>query len=209
MIVLTVLLLGWKKVKDVVAQWSLTLCDSMDHSPPGSSVHGILQARILDWVAIYFTGSSWLSDWNLSEWKSFSSVRLFVTPWTIYSPGNSLCQNTGVGSQNTGVGSDSFLQGIFPTQRLNPGLPHCRWILYQMSHKGSLRILEWVAYPFSRGSSWPKNKTGVSCIAGRFFTNWDIPDLPYCRQILYCLSNQPYWLVIHILLLLFVWSTGS
>ena len=47
----------------------------------------------------------------------------------------------------------TLLQGIFPTQGLNPGLPHCRWILYQLSHKGSPRILEWVAYPFSSGSS--------------------------------------------------------
>ena len=51
--------------------------------------------------------------------------------------------------QNTGVGSLSLLQGIFPTQGLNPGLPHCRQVLYQLSHKGSPRILEWVAYPFS------------------------------------------------------------
>ena len=35
-----------------------------------------------------------------------------------------------------------------------------------------VRILEWVAIPFSRGSSWPRNQTQVSCIAGRFFTNW-------------------------------------
>ena len=39
--------------------------------------------------------------------------------------------------RNTGVGSLSFLQGIFPTQGLNPGVPHCRWILYQLSHQGS------------------------------------------------------------------------
>ena len=39
----------------------------------------------------------------------------------------------------------SLLQGIFPTQVSNPGLPHCRQILYQLSHKGSPRILEWVA----------------------------------------------------------------
>ena len=70
----------------------------------------------------------------------------------------------------TGVGSLSFLQGIFPTQRSNPGLPHCRWILYQLSHKGSPRILEWVAYPFSSRSSQPRNQTRVSCIAGGFFT---------------------------------------
>ena len=78
--------------------------------------------------------------------------------------------------QNTGVGSLSLLQGIFPTQGLNLGLPHCRWILYQLSHKGSLRILKWVAYPFSRESSQPRNRTGVSCIAGRFFTNWAIRE---------------------------------
>ena len=45
------------------------------------------------------------------------------------------------------MGSLSLLQGIFPTQGLSPGLLHCRQILYQLSHKGSPRILEWVAYP--------------------------------------------------------------
>ena len=44
--------------------------------------------------------------------------------------------------QNTGVGSLSLLQGIFPTQGLNPGLQHHRQILYQLSHKGRPRILE-------------------------------------------------------------------
>ena len=52
-----------------------------------------------------------------------------------------------------------------PTQGLNPGLLHCRQILYKLSRKGSPGILEWVAYPFSRGSSQPKNWTRVSCIA--------------------------------------------
>ena len=74
--------------------------------------------------------------------------------------------------------ANTLLQGIFPTQGSNPGLPRCRWILYQLSHKGSLRILEWVAYPFSSRSSWPKNQTGVSCIAGGFFINWAIRDIP-------------------------------
>ena len=83
-----------------------------------------------------------------------------------------LCSPWNFPGQSTGVGSLSLLQGIFPTQRSNPGLPHCGWILYQLSHKGSPRILEWVAYSFSRGSSQPRNWTGVSCIAGRFFTNW-------------------------------------
>ena len=56
-------------------------------------------------------------------------------------------------SQNTGVGSLSLLQGIFQTQGSNPGLLHCKRILYQLRYKGSPRILEWVAYPFSSGSS--------------------------------------------------------
>ena len=46
---------------------------------------------------------------------------------------------------------------IFPTQGSNPGLLHCRRILYQLSHQGSPRILEWAAYPFSSGSSQPRN----------------------------------------------------
>ena len=89
----------------------------------------------------------------------------------LYSPWNSP-------GRNIGVGSLSFLQGIFPNQGSNPGLPHCRWILYQLSHKGSPRILEWIAYPFSSGSSWPRNQTGVSCFARRFFTNWAIREAP-------------------------------
>ena len=70
----------------------------------------------------------------------------------LYSPQNSP-------GHNTGVGSLSLLQVIFPTQGLNPGLLNCQWILYQLSHKGSPRILEWVAYPFSSGSSQPRNQT--------------------------------------------------
>ena len=70
----------------------------------------------------------------------------------------------------------SFLQGIFLAQGSSPGLPHCRWILYQLSHKGSPRILKWVVYPFSSTSSWPRNRTRVSCIAGEFFTNWAIRE---------------------------------
>ena len=83
----------------LVTQPCPTLCDPMDCSLPGSSIHGD-------------------------------------------SPG-----------KNTEVGSHALPQGIFPAQGLNPGLPHCRQILYCLSCQGSPRILEWVAYPFSRGSS--------------------------------------------------------
>ena len=69
---------------------------------------------------------------------------------------------------------------VFPFSRgsSNPGLLHCRQILYQLSHKESPRILEWVAYPFSIGSSQLRNQTGISCIAGGFFTNWAIREVP-------------------------------
>ena len=109
-------------------------------------------------------------------WKCESESRSVMSdslqPHGLYDPWNSP-------GQNTGVGSLSLLQGIFPTQGSNPGLPHCRQILYQLSHKGSPRILEWVAYPFCRGSSWPSNRTGVSCTAGRFFTNWAMREAPH------------------------------
>ena len=77
--------------------------------------------------------------WSESESRSVVSDSLW--PRGLYSPWNSP-------GQNTGVGSCSLLQGIFPTQGSNPGLLHCRRILYQLSHKESPRILEWVANPF-------------------------------------------------------------
>jgi len=64
----------------------------------------------------------------------------------LYSPWNSP-------GQSTRVSSLSLLQGIFPTQGLNPGLLHCRWILYQLSHKGSPEMRE-----LDHKKSWkPKN----------------------------------------------------
>ena len=101
----------------LAAQLCLTLCNPMDCSLPGSSVHG-------------------------------------------NSPG-----------KNTEVGCHALLQGIFLTQGSNPGLPHYTPILCCLSHQGSPRILELIAYPFSRGTSWPRIQTGVSCIAGGFFTS--------------------------------------
>ena len=85
-------------------------------------------------------------------------------------PGSSVHEDSP--GKNNGVGYHALLQGIFPTPGSNPGLPHCRWIRYQLSHQGSPWILEWVTYPFSRRSIWPRYQTGVSCIAGRFFTSW-------------------------------------
>ena len=85
-------------------------------------------------------------------------------------PGSSVHGNSP--GKNTGVSSHALLQGIFPIQGSKPGLPHWRWILYHLSHQGSPKILECVAYPFSRGSSWPRNRIRFFYVAGGFFTSW-------------------------------------
>ena len=91
-------------------------CDPMDYT-----VHGILQARILQWVAFPFSrGSSQLRDQTQVSHM-----------WA-----DSLPAEPQVKPKNTGVGSLSLLQGIFPTQESNWGLLHCRQILYQLSHQG-------------------------------------------------------------------------
>ena len=127
-------------MKVFVAQSCPTLCNPIDCTPPGSSVHGILQARMLEW------------------------------------------------------GSHSLLQGIFLTQGLNPGLLHCRWILYQRSYQESpgpqrsLRELEVLAAYTVRGTP---PLTQASSVGG------PSPE-PHCRPgslalsalvhlVLYCL----------------------
>ena len=107
-----------------------------------------------------------------------------LRPHGLNSPWNPLGQNTGVGGL--------FLhQRNFPTQGLNPGVLHCRQIPYQLSYKGSPRILEWVAYPFSRRSSQPRNQTWVSCVVGRFFTNWAIREA--LSKLKGSPKNSPIW----------------
>ena len=137
----------------------------------------------------------------LKESESHSVVSNFLQPQGLYSPRSSL-------GQNTGVGSLSLLQEISPIQGLNPGPPHYRLILYQLSQKGSPRILEWLANAFSSGSSWPKNWTRVSCIADRFLTNWVIREAPDLLNLHNCMSQFfkiNLSLYIYILLVLFLW----
>ena len=90
--------------------------------------------------------------------------------------------------QNTEVGSLSLLQGIFLVQGSNPGFPHCRQILYQLSHKGSPRVVEWIAYPFSSRSSRPRNEPGSPALqvdslptelSGKHVRRWILYQLSY------------------------------
>ena len=136
-------------------QWSHVII-----SWPGHPEHNCFQLSVLI-----------LPPLIVCDWKSESCSVVSDSLWPrgLYSPWNS-------SGQNVGVGSCSLLQRTFLTQGWNPGLPQCRWILFQLSHKGSPSILEWVAYPFPRGSSRPRNWTTVSHIAGRCFTTWAIRE---------------------------------
>ena len=141
--------------------------------PPGWNIQGVSESMTAHIRRPLLRMTYWCvnGEWDSKVWSaSCSVVSDSLQLHDLYSPRNSP-------GQNTGVGSLSLLQGIFPTQGSNPGLLHCRQILYQLSHKGSPRILEWVAYPFSNQSSQHKNWIRVSCIAGGFFTNYAIWEI--------------------------------
>ena len=122
------------------------------------------------------------SQTQLSESESQSVVSDSLQSHGLYSPWNS-------SGQNTGLSSLSLLQGISPNQGSNPGLPQCKQILYHLSDKRSPRVLGWVAHPCSSRSSWPRNQTRVSWIAGRFFTNWAIRTIQQ-NSIFHCIINS-------------------
>ena len=92
----------------------LSLCDPVACSPPSSSVHGVFQARILEWVAFPLLGI----------FPPLVSPTLQADSLPSGPPGK---------PKNTEVGSLSLLQRMFPTQESNQGLLHCRQILYQLS----------------------------------------------------------------------------
>ena len=105
------------QVKVKVAQSCLTLYDPMDYI-----VHGILQARVLEWVAFCFSRQSS----QPRDWTQVSHIAAgFFTSWTTRE------------AQEYGIGSLSLLQWIFLTLKSNWGLLLCRQILYQLSYQGS------------------------------------------------------------------------
>ena len=128
----------WYKVLVNGTKSCPTLCDPMDYT-----VHGILQARILEWVAFSFSRGS-------------SQPR--IQPRSPALQADSLPAEPQGKPKNTGV----------------------------------------VAYPFSRGSSQSRNRTGVSCIAGEFFTNWSIKEahkvLSAIKEIIRRNSLAVWWL---------------
>ena len=96
------------------------------------------------------------------EWVSESHSVMSISLWPhgLYSPWNSPGQNTRVGSLSLLQGTFLFFffQGTFLTQGLNWCLPHCKWILYQLSHQGHPRILEWMAHTSCEMPGWMNHK---------------------------------------------------
>ena len=134
-----------------------------------------IESGTLGWINVYKAKAVWFLPGILHV-----KVNVVQSYLTLCDPMD--CNPWNFPGQNTGVGSCSLFQGIFPTQGLNPGLPHCRQILCQLSHQGSPGILKWIAYPCSRVlSSWPRSLTGASCIVWGFFTSWATRE--FCKSI--------------------------
>ena len=135
---------------------SLSCATPTDYSPPGSSVRGIFLARVLKWVAISSSRhSSPTQGWNphlqhLLHWQADSlplshlSESRSIVSNSLQLHGLSATkllsrQSMEFSGKNTGVGCHFLLQGIFPTQGSNPGLPPCRQTLYHLNHRAALK----------------------------------------------------------------------
>ena len=137
-------------LKFKVAESCLTLCNSMGCSLPGSFVRGDSPGKNTG------VGCHALLQGDLPKPGIERRPPTFRVDSLLSEPPGK--------PKNTALGSLPLLQGNFPTQKSNPGLLNCWQILYHLSHQESPRILEWVAHPFSRGSSRPRNQIGVDSL---------------------------------------------
>ena len=129
------------KSESEVAQSCPTPSD-MDCSPPGASIHGIFQARVLEWVAIAFSDKFY--DLSIHSASIYWAPACVLSCSVVFNssqphglqPTRLLCPGDSPG-KSTGVHNHSFLQGIFSTQWSKAGVLHCRWTLCHLSHQGS------------------------------------------------------------------------
>ena len=155
----------------LVAQLCLTLRDPMDGSPPGSCVHGILQARILEWVAIPFSRVSfWPRDWTWVFCIAGGFFTIWATREALYNSSVFLVMDI-----RMSPACESEVTQLCQTlcDSMDCSLPG-----YSIYGIFQARVLEWVAISFPRGSYQPRDWTWVSWIAGRFFTDWATKEAP-------------------------------
>ena len=110
-----------------------------------------------------------------------------MTPWTAaHQAPLSTRESPG---KNTGVGCHALLQRIFPTQGSKPGLLHCRWILYCLSHRG-LCYRMWLFY---RMNTWPESQTEVKvslAVPSASSLFFHFTKFPYQKHTPYILQKQ-------------------
>ena len=154
-------------------QSCLTLCNPIDGSPPGFSVPGILQARILEWVAISLSNAC-------TRAKSIQSCLTLCNPMDSSPPGSSIQRILQARILEWVAISFSKIYArliLFATvKKKNQSLSHvptlwdtvdCSLPDFSVHEIVQARILEWVAIPFSRGSFRTRDQTQVSCTAGK------------------------------------------
>ena len=189
-----------------------TLCNPIDGSPPGSLVPGILQARTLEWVAIFFS-NAW--KWKV---KSLSRVRLLAPSWTA---AYQAPPSTGFSRQEY-WSEEKLLSLSFKMEEKRKAvifkedwltstsiaglclviqLCLTLWDSMDYTVHGILqaRILEWVSFLFSRGSSQPRDWTQVSYTAGGFSTSWATREAQESTRILQWifLTQESNWGLLH------------
>ena len=141
---------------------------------------GIIAYEV-DGMSRFWRQEHWLNKQRSNnQQETETRFKSSLRPHGLYIPRNSP-------GQNTGVGGLSLLQGIFPTRGSNPGLPHYRWILYQLSHQGSPYLLPKLVpagllntdvFP---GCCWHSDNAGTlravktehHCLPGAYKNNWD------------------------------------
>ena len=192
------------KSESEVPQSCPTLSDSMVYSLPGSSIHGVFQARVLEWVAITFSISSLLESRRLRDFdfhgfpggasgKELACQcrrhrRRRFDPWVRKIPRRRKWQQVSLPGESHGQRS---LAGYSPRGRKELDMTEvpkrvlsCVWLFvipWTVDHHGILqaRILERAAISFSRGSFWPMDWKCISCIDKQILYHWTTWEAPY------------------------------
>ena len=148
----------------LVAQLCPTVCNPMDCSPPGASVHGLSQARIQEWVAI--------SSYKVSSRPKGRTSIFCIGRWILYSTREAIKHT----KQKQKASTILYAREVKKWSEVAQSYPtlfdpmDCSLLRSSVHGIFQARVLEWVAISFSRGSSWARDRTQVFRTVGRRFT---------------------------------------